>query len=255
VLPVDVTVSGWDASLEGKTTTSPVRLGLSLIRGMKEEAAARIELARAVRPFADVSDLTRRAQLDRKDLQALAAANALIPLAGNRRSALWQALAAVPDKDLLRSANDDDATPALRALTEGEEIAGDYRSLGLTLGRHPLELLRPRLARARLMPAAALASYRNGQLARACGIVTVRQRPGTAKGVMFMTLEDETGQVNLIVWPSLLEKQRREALGSSMLAVYGVWQREGEVRHLVAQRFVDMSHLLGSLVTSSRNFC
>jgi error-prone DNA polymerase len=105
------------------------------------------------------------------------------------------------------------------------------------------------------MPAAALASYRNGQLARACGIVTVRQRPGTAKGVMFMTLEDETGQVNLIVWPSLLEKQRREALGSSMLAVYGVWQREGEVRHLVAQRFVDMSHLLGSLVTSSRNFC
>ncbi|MBK3822141.1 OB-fold nucleic acid binding domain-containing protein, partial [Paraburkholderia aspalathi] len=89
---------------------------------------------------------------------------------------------------------------------------------------------------------------------RACGIVTVRQRPGTAKGVMFVTLEDETGQVNVIIWPSLLEKQRREALGASLLAVYGVWQREGEVRHLVAHRLVDASPLLGSLVTSTRNF-
>jgi error-prone DNA polymerase len=127
VLPVDVTVSGWDSSLEGDSTAAPVRLGLSLIRGMKE--GARIELARAVRPFVDVSDLARRAQLDRKDLQALAAANALASLAGDRRAALWQAVAAVPDKDLLRGASDDDATPALAVLTEGQQIASDYRSL------------------------------------------------------------------------------------------------------------------------------
>jgi DNA polymerase III alpha subunit len=119
-------------------------------------------------------------------------------------------------------------------MTEGQQIASDYRALGLTLGRHPLELLRPRLLAQRLLPASTLAGFRNGQLARACGIVTVRQRPGTAKGAMFVTLEDETGKVNVIIWPSLLKKQRREALGSSLLAVYGVWQREGEVRHLVA---------------------
>ncbi len=104
------------------------------------------------------------------------------------------------------------------------------------------------------MPAEALMRYRNGQLARGCGIVTVRQRPGTANGVMFMTLEDETGSVNVIVWQSVLERQRREALGASLLAVYGVWQREGDVTHLVAQRLVDVSHLLGELPTASRNF-
>ncbi|MFM0382752.1 error-prone DNA polymerase [Paraburkholderia dipogonis] len=254
VLPVDVTLSNWDSAVEGRSTRAPVRLGMSLVRGLKEEAAARIELARAVRPFADVSDLARRAQLDRKDLQALAAADALRSLAGDRRAALWHAVAAVPDRDLLRGATDDDATPVLAPMTEGQQIASDYRTLGLTLGRHPLELLRPRLLAQRLLPASTLAGFRNGQLARACGIVTVRQRPGTAKGVMFVTLEDETGQVNLIIWPSLLEKQRREALGSSLLAVYGVWQREGEVRHLVAHRLVDVSPLLGSLVTSTRNF-
>ncbi|CAE6841192.1 Error-prone DNA polymerase [Paraburkholderia aspalathi] len=254
VLPVDVTLSNWDSAVEGDSTHAPVRLGMSLVRGLKEEAAARIELAGAVRPFADVSDLARRAQLDRKDLQALAAADALRSLAGDRRAALWQAVAAVPDRDLLRGATDDDVTPVLAPMTEGQQIVSDYRTLGLTLGRHPLELLRPRLLAQRWLPASTLAGFRNGQLARACGIVTVRQRPGTAKGVMFVTLEDETGQVNVIIWPSLLEKQRREALGSSLLAVYGVWQREGEVRHLVAHRLVDASHLLGSLVTSTRNF-
>ncbi|QCP54490.1 error-prone DNA polymerase [Trinickia violacea] len=254
ILPVDVTVSNWDTTIEGDGTDSPLRLGLSLIRGLKEDAAARIECARAVRAFRDVHDLARRAQLDRKDLQALAAANALRQLAGERRAALWQAVAAVPDRDLLRGAVDDDATPDLPAMTEGQEIVSDYRSLGLTLGRHPLALLRPRLEKMRLISSEALMRYRNGQLARACGIVTVRQRPGTAKGVMFMTLEDETGVINIIVWESVLEKFRREALGSSLLAVYGVWQREGEVRHLVARRLVDVTRLLGDLPTVGRNF-
>ncbi|WP_028232725.1 error-prone DNA polymerase [Paraburkholderia mimosarum] len=255
VLPVDVTVSNWDCTIERATTRDPLRLGLSQVRGMKEEAAARIEMARAVRPFRDVSDLARRAQLDRRDLEVLAAANALHSLAGERRAALWQAVAAVPDRDLLRGATEDDETPELAPLTEGQEIVSDYRSTGLTLGRHPLALLRPRLAKMRLVPSDVLMRYRNGQLARACGIVTVRQRPGTANGVMFMTLEDEAGIVNIIVWQSVLEKFRREALGSSLLAVYGVWQREGEVRHLVANRLVDVSTLLGELPTVSRNFC
>ncbi|MGF6656600.1 error-prone DNA polymerase [Paraburkholderia youngii] len=257
VLPVDVTVSGWDSSLEPRAGAMrpAVRLGLSLLRGMKDGAAERIENARAVRPFASVNDLARRAQLDRKDLHALADANALAALAGNRREALWQSVAAVPDKDMLAAAATQDETPELGAPSEAHDIVADYRSLGLTLKRHPLELLRPQLLANRLMPAATLRTYRDGRLARACGLVTVRQRPGTAKGVVFVTLEDETGNVNVIIWPGLLEKQRKEALGATLLAVYGTWQCQGEVRHLVAQRLVDMSHLLGKLQTTSRNFC
>jgi error-prone DNA polymerase len=257
VLPVDVAVSGWDSVLVPlRDNDRPaVRLGMSLLRGMKDGAAERIENARAVRPFETVADLARRAQLDRKDLHVLADANALASLAGNRREALWQSVAAVPDRDMLAVAVVQDETPKLGAPTEANDIVADYRSVGLTLGRHPLELLRPQLLASRLMPASTLRTYRDGRLARGCGLVTVRQRPGTAKGVMFVTLEDETGNVNVIVWPSLLEKQRKEALGASLLAVYGTWQCQGEVRHLVAQRLVDMSHLLGGLTSTSRDFC
>lgn len=259
VRPIDIAVSDWDSTLEEyddtRTRQPAVRLGMSLQRGMSREVAARIEDARAIRPFSDVADLARRAGLDRGDLQVLAASNALASLAGNRRQALWQAVGAVPDKDLLRPTTPQEEAPQLRAPSEGDEIVGDYRSQGLTLGRHPLALLRPQLLKQRFMPAAVLNDYQNGQLARACGIVTVRQRPGTAKGVLFMTLEDETGNINLIVWPKLVEEQRREVLRAPLLGVYGIWQREGEVRHLVAKRLVDMSHLLGRLGTQSRDFC
>ncbi|MGC2962631.1 error-prone DNA polymerase [Paraburkholderia graminis] len=257
VLPVDVTISGWNSSLEPMAGEKrpAVRLGLSLLRGMKEGTAERIENSRAVRPFASVKDLVRRAALDRRDLHILADANALAALAGNRREALWQSAAAVLEKDMLAAAAVEDETPELGAPSEANDIVADYRSVGLTLGRHPLELLRPQLLANRLMPAATLRTYRDGRLARGCGLVTVRQRPGTAKGVVFVTLEDETGNVNVIIWPTLLEKQRKEALSASLLAVYGVWQCQGEVRHLVAQRLVDMSHLLGGLHSVSRNFC
>jgi error-prone DNA polymerase len=257
VLPADVAISGWESVLESHDARAKpaVRLGLSLLKGMKDGAAERIEAARAVKKFSSVSDLAKRAQLDRKDLQVLAAANALSSLAGNRREALWQAVAAVPDRDILLDARVDDETPVLGAPSEAEDIVADFNSMSLTLGRHPLSLLRPTLLEQRLVPASTLMTYPNGRLARGCGLVTVRQRPGTAKGVMFVTLEDETGNVNVIVWPSLLEKFRREALGAALLAVYGTWQCEGEVRHLIAQRLVDMSHLLGGLTTVSRNFC
>ncbi|RDK01493.1 error-prone DNA polymerase [Paraburkholderia lacunae] len=256
VLPADVTISGWDSSLEHMDGAEKpaVRLGLSLLRGMRDGAAERIENARAVRQFATVPDLARRAQLDRHDLQVLAAANALSSLAGNRREALWQSVASVPDKDMLSVAKVEDETPELGAPSEAEDIVGDYRSTGLTLGRHPLALLRPQLLANKLMPASTLQTYRNGRLARGCGIVTVRQRPETAKGVIFITIEDETGNVNVIVWPKVLEKQRKEVLGASLLGVLGVWQCEGEVRHLVAQRLIDMSHLLSELPSMSRNF-
>jgi error-prone DNA polymerase len=255
VRPVDVTVSDWDAALEPNSRAQPaVRLGLNLVRGLSREAGWRIEEARAIRPYADVHDLALRARLERTELQALAAANALLTLSGNRRQALWQALASAPDKDLLRQAPLAEQAPALQAPSEAQDIMGDYRSLGLTLGRHPLALLRKKLAAKRFMPAAVLHTYANGQFARGCGIVTVRQRPETANGTMFVTLEDETGLVNVIVWPALVEQQRRELLGASLLGVYGIWQSERGVQHLVAKRLVDLSAWLGRLTTHSRDF-
>ncbi len=256
VLPIDVNASTWDSVIEGASTSGPVRLGLSLLRGMREQTASRIELARAVRPVVDIADLARRAQLDRHDLQVLARANALHSLAGaGRRVALWQAAAAVPDRDMLRGTASDEMAPMLGEAPEGQEIVSDYRAMGFSLGRHPLALLRERLLEERILPAARLAALRNRQLARACGLVTVRQRPSTAKGVLFITLEDETGQTNVIVWPAVAEQYRREALGSTLLAVYGIWQTDGKVKHLIAKRLVDRSELLGTLRSESRDFC
>ncbi|AOI93405.1 error-prone DNA polymerase [Burkholderia pseudomultivorans] len=261
VLPIDVTHSNWEASLEALPNQPPphgqpaVRLGMSLVRGLGEAAARRIEAARAAGPFDDVDALARRAQLERRDLEALAAANALATLAGHRRDALWQAVAAAPDRDLLAAAPIDEAQrPALGAPSEADEILADYDTTGLTLNRHPVALLRPALRAQRLSSAAELRDRPDGRLARACGIVISRQMPGTSNGVMFMTLEDETGCVNVIVRPELLARQRRATLDSQLLAASGVWQVVSDVRHLVAQHFEDLTPLLGGLRTSSREF-
>jgi error-prone DNA polymerase len=137
-------------------------------------------------------------------------------------------------------------------------MVADYRALGLTLARHPLALLRDELAAFRVQPATVLHGYPNGRLARASGLVTHRQRPETAKGTVFVTLEDETGAVNVIVWPRVAEAQRLALLGATLLTVYGTWQREGDgdhvVMHLVAAKMVDHSSLLQGLVSRSRNF-
>lgn len=274
VLPPDVTVSGWDSALEilpeghpgARRTAHPhapatdgsrpaVRLGLSLIQGMREDAARRIEDARAAAPFADTGDLARRAALTRHDLNALAAGDALRTLAGHRRQASWEAAASVQSRDLLRDAAiQETQAPQLSAPSEGQTVAADYRSVGLTLRSHPVALLRPQLAARNFQPASVLNGYPDKRVARACGIVTVRQRPQTAKGVIFVTLEDETGPVNVVVRTELIERQRRELLGASLLGVYGSWQSVDGVRHLIAQRLVDLSELLGDLNTQSRNF-
>lgn len=274
VLPPDVTVSGWDSALEtlpeghpgAPRTAHPhapatdgsrpaVRLGLSLIQGMREDAARRIEDARAAAPFADTGDLARRAALTRHDLNALAAGDALRTLAGHRRQASWEAAASVQSRDLLRDAAiQETQAPQLSAPSEGQTVAADYRSVGLTLRSHPVALLRPQLAARNFQPASVLNGYPDKRVARACGIVTVRQRPQTAKGVIFVTLEDETGPVNVVVRTELIERQRRELLGASLLGVYGSWQSVDGVRHLIAQRLVDLSELLGDLNTQSRNF-
>ncbi|HEV3105258.1 MAG TPA: error-prone DNA polymerase, partial [Trinickia sp.] len=231
-----------------------VRLGMQLIKGLSAGAAERIVDARRAAPFVDVDDLSRRAQLTRRDLDALAAANALASIAGHRREAWWAVSAQQTVQPLLRDAPIMETPLVLPRATEGREIVDDYRSLGLTLNRHPLALLRPRLAKARFASAAELTNIKHGRFAHVCGIVTVRQMPGTAGGTVFVSIEDETGALNVIVWPSIVKTQRRALLGARLLAVHGVVQREGEVVHLVARRLDDYSKWLGELAVSSRDF-
>ncbi len=254
VRPADAQASDLESTLEAGEGGNPaLRLGLGLIKGLKAGAAQRLVQVRLAAPFSSTQDLARRARLDRGDLSALAAADALASLAGHRRAALWETLA-VDEPTPLGLPGFSGATVPLVAPTEGQEIVGDYQALGLTLRRHPLALLRERLDRRRIRRAIEVAGARHGQLIRAAGIVTCRQRPATASGVIFVTLEDETGYVNLIVWRDLAERQRKELLGARLLAVSGEVQKEGRVVHILARRLEDLSDLLGRLSTTSHDF-
>ncbi|WP_428827884.1 error-prone DNA polymerase [Azonexus sp. IMCC34842] len=260
VLPPDVATSDWDSRLD---ENGAVRLGLREIGGFSQTAAQRIAAAdRRQQPFASVADLAARAALHRRDLDLLAAADALASLAGHRRQAAWAASVektAPPNKgglqgDLFDGLPVRESTAELAAPNAGENLVADYRSLGLTLREHPLTLLRQHLAARRFVMAASLRTAGQRALIRTAGIVVGRQRPGTATGIVFVTLEDESGLVNVVVHPQLVDKQRRELLGSALLGVYGQLQKEGEVVHLVAKRLVDLSAWLGRLETVSRDF-
>lgn len=255
VYPADAVASDWDCTLEPAAGERPaLRLGLRLVKGLKQEAAERLMAARAQRVFGDVGDLARRARLDRGQVNALARAGALKTLAGNRHQANWAALGVETPLPLMPQAAVREATPLLAPPGEGEDIVADYEGLGLTLGRHPLALLRTRLDRWRCVTAAGLGGVAHGQQVRVAGLVITRQRPGTVTGVVFVTLEDETGSINLIVWSSLVERQRRELLHARLLGVEGEVQREGEVIHVIAHRLSDHTQLLGALELRSRDF-
>jgi error-prone DNA polymerase len=261
VMAVDVTVSDWDCTLSLASQHSPqdeknqpaLRLGLRMVNGLSREGAARLTEARELRPFESVEDLAVRGGLDKRDLKCLAAAGALATLAGHRRQAYWD-VAGIEQATPLTLASSNEMQPELLPLTEGQNLAADYASLGLTLGRHPLALLRNDLRAQRLVTANELRSFPHGRLTRAAGLVVSRQRPGTASGVTFLTLEDETGSINVVVWRDLAEKQRRQLLESQLLAVYGVLEKQGEVTHLIAGYLKDLTPMLGDLVTQSRDF-
>jgi error-prone DNA polymerase len=280
VLPPDVTVSEWDCTLElggqsckysrelgantyssdpiGANTYSSdpkaLRLGLRLVRGLTEAGAQRIVAARRERSFTAVADLAHRARLDKRDLAALADGDALASLAGHRHEAVWDVTGIERLPPLLAGSTFDEAHPALPAPTEGQDVVADYRRLGLTLRRHPLALLRRQLRERRLATAGDIRRAPHGRLVRTAGIVIGRQRPDTASGVVFVTIEDETGATNVIVWRDLGDRQRRELLGARLLAVYGKVEREGEVVHVLAGRLVDLTPMLGALPTRSRDF-
>ena len=256
VRPADVMHSDAPATLEDlEHTQGPAtRLGLQGIVGLPEKAAQRIVQARANRPFTSTNDLAHRAALSRAEMTLLASADALMSLSGHRRQQVWEASAMQTMPPLFKEACIEEAPLRLPPAPEGEEIVFDYAATGMTLRRHPMALLRPMLATKGMRSSSQLDALPNGRIVRACGIVTVRQQPGTGKGTVFVTLEDEHGSINVIVWSSVRDEFRQALLQSRLLAVRGLWQRQGEVRHLLARELRDWSAHLGRLNTDSRDF-
>ncbi|HLF30081.1 MAG TPA: error-prone DNA polymerase [Xanthomonadales bacterium] len=262
VLPVDVRYSEWHCTLAPGGNAPALRLGLRMIKGMRENAVRRLQQARNERQFQDIQDLARRAALDQHDLAVLAEAAALRGLAGHRHRARWEVAAVERNGGLKKSGGGlplnlgpDPDFVSIRPPSEADDTRADYASVGLSLGRHPIALLRPMLRHRRARTAIELHKLPHGSRGRACGLVTMRQRPMTASGTIFLTLEDETGYVNVVIWPRLWEQQRAEILGATVLAVDGTMETDGAVHHLIANRVHDFSALADGLSSRSRDFC
>jgi error-prone DNA polymerase len=256
VRPVALAVSEWECTLERRDDgRAALRLGLRLVKHLSRAGAQRLIAARRNAAFSHIADLAERGALDRGDLEALAAADALAGLTGHRYRAVWQVSGVERPLPLLPAQTVvDEGTPLLRAPHEGQDIVADYGSVGLSLRRHPVALLRNALLERGVTPNQELWAQPNGDSVTAAGLVITRQRPGSAGGVTFVTLEDETGYVNLIVWERIAKAQRAALLESRLLLVRGKLQREGDVLHVIAHRLTNLSELLGGLMVTSRNF-
>ncbi len=250
VRPVDVRYSDWDCALE----MAAIRLGFREIAGFHEEAALRISSARDERPFLDVEDLCARAGLDARHQALLADAGALKGLAGHRHRARWAVEGVEKQLPLFGNNVVRDDPVSLPVPSAGDDMIADYASTGLSLGRHPLSLLRKQLSAHRCKRSRDLLPLAHGTPVRMAGLVTLRQRPETASGATFVTLEDEDGMVNVVVWRDLGERQRRVLLESRLMVVEGRLESAEGVQHLIAARLQDLSPLLGSLATQSRDF-
>ncbi|KNX77975.1 DNA polymerase [Pseudomonas sp. 250J] len=256
VRPVDVFHSDWDCTLEAVGEGAlAIRLGLRQIRGFGEDDARRLAQARAQRPWRDVEDLCLRAGLDARARARLADAGALRGLAGDRHQARWQVAAVQAQLPLFAEVDSVPEQAVMLPLPSvAEDLAADYDTLGTTLGPHPLTLLRSRLRALGCRSSTELAGVEHGDTIAVAGIVVGRQRPQTASGVTFVTLEDEHGMVNVVVWRELAERQRRALVGSKLLKVSGRLEQESGVRHLIARRLEDISPLLQGLDVRSRDF-
>ncbi len=259
VRPVCVNASRWDCTLERRGDGGPgyaVRLGLRMVKGLGNEPGAELVARRGDTPYASIEEIWRRAGISAPMLERLAEADAFSGIGLDRRQALW-AVRGLADTVLpLFAAADGSGPPQpemvepyvpLVPMREGREVVEDYRSVGLTLGRHPVAFLRPELEARGMVACGDLAHTRDGRKVVVPGIVLVRQKPGSAKGVMFITVEDETGIANLILWADRFEKQRRLVLSAGMIACHGRVQREGEVIHVVTDTLEDLSDMLRSV--------
>jgi len=259
VLPVDVLYSDWDCVLEPCGDGTAVRLGMNIVKGLQLESAEAICAARRDALFQNTEDLARRSALNQQQLTVLASADALASLSGHRRQQVWTASALQAVPPLLKDAPVHEDYLELPQAPEGEEVVFDYSALKLTLRSHPLKLLRPEflaMPRRRLLTSTQLMDVPDGREVQTVGLVTMRQRPETAKGIIFISLEDEDGKMRLIVYPSVSEKKhlRPVVLGSRLMAVKGRWQREGNVCNIIAKHMEDWTPLLGDLSTKSRDF-
>jgi len=258
IRPIDVNASRWDCTLEeGRGRYKAVRLGLRMARDLANADAAAIVTARGDRPYTSIEEIQRRAGVGRGALDRIGDADGFGSLGADRRSGLWAVKglgsAALP---LFAAADEragklrDEAiepTVILAEMGEGAEVVEDYRASGLSLRAHPVAFLRDELKARRMITCEQLRTTRDGRWIELAGLVLVRQKPGSAKGVMFITLEDETDVANLVVWTNVFEKNRRTVLGASMMGVRGQVQREGEVIHVIAQRLDDLSAMLASV--------
>jgi error-prone DNA polymerase len=266
VRPVDVNHSAWDCTLEERSRAAhgprhALRLGFRQVKGLKEAAMARLVAARAAGAFVDPADLQRRAALEVTQLERLAEADGFGSMGLDRRRALWAVKAlrntTLPLFDHAEAALPPGSNrPPLHAearvdlvpMPLGEAVVEDYAWLRLSLKAHPCEVLRPMLTGERFWPCSAISDARDRQPFRTAGLVLIRQRPGSAKGVVFSTLEDETGIVNLVIWPKLLERYRPVVMAARLLGAEGQVQRQGQVIHLVAHRLFDLTDRLSLLM-------
>jgi error-prone DNA polymerase len=252
---VDINRSDWDCSLEpGEDGAAVLRLGFRMVKGLRETAGQAIAERRGTQAYRSTQQLLERAGLDRRELEALASAGALRPLEGHRHQARWAVAGVEKPGGLFASMDRFEAAPLLRKPTEGQNIVADYKNIGLTLERHPIYLVRHRLDRYRYVQAERLRDMATGQAISVAGLVITKQRPGTASGVTFVTLEDETGHINLVVWKHVAERDRAALLNARLLGVRGELQIETNVIHVIARVLIDHTSMLGDLEVKSRDF-
>ncbi|EPJ84800.1 error-prone DNA polymerase [Pseudomonas sp. CFII64] len=260
IRPVDVRYSDWDCSLEPvehqeRHRTLAIRMGLRMIRGFREEDARQIESARVNRTFVDATDLSLRAALDNRALESLADAGALRGLIGHRHRARWEVAGVEAQRPLFGPEHTvEEAQIALPLPTVAQDVFTDYAMTGTTLGPHPLAMLRRQLAAKRFRSSHDLLDIEHGCMISVAGLVVGRQRPGTASGVTFVTLEDEFGMINVVVWLDLAQRQRKVLVGSRLMQVFGRLESQKGVRHVIAQRLFDLTPLLAGLDVRSRDF-
>ncbi|MFO0866545.1 MAG: OB-fold nucleic acid binding domain-containing protein [Gemmataceae bacterium] len=256
VRPADVNLSDWDCTLEKADDGSVIlRLGLRLVRGLSQPLAEAIMAARNEKPFRSVQDIARRAGINRPMLARLAAADALASLGLSRRTALWQVLALADELPLFANLDDEpDAHPPLREMSLGEQVVADYGTVGLSLKAHPFALIRPEMDKLNVATAEQIANMEALKQVRVAGLVLVRQHPATAKGTIFMTLEDETGVVNLVIWPKIWQRFRNVARSAVAVLTEGKLERANGVIHVMPTHIEDVSHALRGLSSGSRDF-
>jgi len=252
---VDINRSDWDCSLEeGEDGAALLRLGFRMVKGLSEETGRNIADKRGEQAYESTQQLLERAGLDRRELEVLASSGALRTLEGHRHQARWVVAGVEKPGGLFATMDRFEATPLLKKPTEGQNIVADYKSVGLTLERHPMYLVRHRLDRYRYVQAGRLRDMESGQGISVAGLVITKQRPGTASGVTFVTLEDETGHINLVVWKHIAERDRAALLNARLMGVRGELQIESGVIHVIARKLIDHTSMLGDLEVKSRDF-